>query len=225
MLDYKMCYFDNIPDEIVLYISKFLLHEDSMHLSSTCWRLRLIFVNLCLEEHSQLVHVADINLRGADGPGHSWQPSVYFETPPFTSCIHSVKISCTSKDQGWGNQKGHIYLHLIRPIKTELQNLSINSEQKSQINNGAIKWKTEILVTDYRDLFGSAPHKLGSACTTLTYDNPIVSLVLPGDYFRFMKNVGGGGGHKLFVEEFKVILEISTKSSTESYHGLASYIE
>ena len=196
-----------------------------MHLSCTCWRLRLIFVNLCLEEHSQLVHVADINLRGADGPGHSWQPSVYFETPPFTSSIHSIKITCTWKDQGWGNQKGHIFLHLIRPILPEAQNMGINSEQKSIKKMESTKHKSEALVAECTDLFGSAPHELRSAWVPLTWADPIISLALPGDYFRFMKNVGGGGGHKLFVEEFKAILEINTKSSTESYHGLASYIE
>ena len=83
---------------------------------------------------------------------------------------------------------------------------------------------TEIVV-EHRDTFGIAPHEEQNVTKTLSRNEKIVNCAQPGDYFRFMKNVGGGGGHKLFVEEFKAILEINTKSSTESYHGLASYIE
>jgi hypothetical protein len=213
MFDYKMFYFDNIPDEIVLYISTFLPHDDIVHFANTCWRLRMMFVRLCLEEHSQLLHVADINVRVCDGHGCSWQPSVYFETPPFTSFIYSAKISCTWRDQGdvYLHQKSHIYLHLIRPILKVTETLSINLEQKSQVKNEDIEWNTEMLVTDYTDLFGSAPHVLESACATLNTEDPIIRLALPGDYFRLIfqchSNVGGGGEHKLIVNNFK--LEIS----------------
>ena len=39
---------------------------------------------------------------------------------------------------------------------------------------------------------------------TLTWAYAIISLALPGDFFRFMKNVGGGGGHELIVYNFKL---------------------
>ena len=163
-----------------------------------------MFVNLNLEEHSHLVHVADIILHGPDGPGTAWQPSIYFESRRFNSCISSVKISLTWKDQGWwGSQKGCIYLQLIRPILPE--HFSINSEQKSQVANEDIKERREILVAEYAHLFGNAPHILKSAYKTLTCEDPVISLLLPGDYFRVMKKVGGGGGHhQLIVNNFRL---------------------
>ena len=38
----------------------------------------------------------------------------------------------------------------------------------------------------------------------LSIDDPIIDMIKPADYFRFMKNVGGGGGHRLIVSHFTV---------------------
>ena len=38
----------------------------------------------------------------------------------------------------------------------------------------------------------------------LSIDDPIIDMIKPADYFRFMKNVGGGSGHRLIVSQFMV---------------------
>ena len=38
----------------------------------------------------------------------------------------------------------------------------------------------------------------------LIQTDEIVKLAQPGDYFEIMKNVGGGGGHHLWIQNFKL---------------------
>ena len=38
--------------------------------------------------------------------------------------------------------------------------------------------------------------------------HPVVDLLERGDRLRFMRNVGGGGGHSLTVRQFKVQVEL-----------------
>ena len=35
----------------------------------------------------------------------------------------------------------------------------------------------------------------------------MVSEARPGDYYQVMRNAGGGGGHRLIVSNFKLIVE------------------
>merc|ERR1712013_445475 len=39
-------------------------------------------------------------------------------------------------------------------------------------------------------------------------DHPVVEMLKRGDKLRFMRNVGGGGGHSLHVRQFKVVIEL-----------------
>ena len=69
------------------------------------------------------------------------------------------------------------------------------------------------------DRFGIAPHQKpwmkkefvlkhvefkDNAKEVLTQTDEIVKLAQPGDYFEIMKNVGGGGGHGLYIRNFKL---------------------
>ena len=56
------------------------------------------------------------------------------------------------------------------------------------------------------DKFGIAPHKFETADHTLTQSEDIVKLAKAGDYYQIMKNVGGGGGHRLKIEDFKITI-------------------
>ena len=125
----------------------------------------------------------NINETGPGGPGHSWQPSFYFDTPPFSSHLFMATISANWRDQGWGNRKGNVYIQLMRPKR--------NSDKPT-------------VVIQHFDLLGTAPHEMEKVVKVLSVDDPIIDMIKPGDYFRFMKNVGGGGGHRLIVRHFTV---------------------
>ena len=87
----------------------------------------------------------------------------------------------------------------------------------------ALKNKQAKLITEMRpDRFGIAPHQKpqmhntieelvlkhvefeDNAKEVLTQTDEIVKLAQPGDYFEIMKNVGGGGGHGLYIRNFKL---------------------
>ena len=50
-----------------------------------------------------------------------------------------------------------------------------------------------------------APHKEEHAHTDII-DDPVVTEARKGDYYKFMKNTGGGGGHALYVKNYKVVV-------------------
>ena len=54
--------------------------------------------------------------------------------------------------------------------------------------------------------FGIAPHSFETTNHTLTQSEDIVKLAKAGDYYQIMKNVGGGGGHRLKIEDFKITI-------------------
>lgn len=72
------------------------------------------------------------------------------------------------------------------------------------------------VVTEDKNIFDIAPHNEQKAVKILTSNDDIVSKAQSGDYFRFMKNVGGGGGHRLVVTEFNVIMQINAYKKYEN---------
>ena len=64
------------------------------------------------------------------------------------------------------------------------------------------------IIAEDLDLFDIAPHDEESCTKVLTGKDSILINALPGDYIRFMKNVGGGGGHRLIVNEFRALIQL-----------------
>ena len=70
----------------------------------------------------------------------------------------------------------------------------------------------EVCIEENTKLFEIAPHRPVNAKGALTSDQPITKQAIDGDFFRFMKNVGGGGGHSLCINDFCVNITILYKS-------------
>jgi hypothetical protein len=129
-----------------------------------------------------LIRGKDFRKRGPHD-GHFW-PERYFQGPVFTAKIKKVSLSIKWKDQGWGNRKGEIFIKLMR-------------------KSG--------MVAEKRAVFGIAEHEWTTPSATLGADEPIVRDAQPGDFYEFMRNVGGGGGHELCVENFKAVVSLARK--------------
>ena len=88
--------------------------------------------------------------------------------------------------QGHGNRKGQVWIQLIR--------------------------NEEVLFDTREQFLGTAPHTTGKdeyeEREVLIKGHPVVDLLERGDKLRFMRNVGGGGGHSLTVRNFKVRVEL-----------------
>ena len=55
-----------------------------------------------------------------------------------------------------------------------------------------------------------APHEMGAEVVEVS-EHDVVSKAMKGDVLRVMRNVGGGGGHKLTVRDFT--MRIAHKSA------------
>ena len=107
-------------------------------------------------------------------------PDPYFLSPVMNQRIRSLR-SLRWKDQGWGNRKGMLWIELMRDSK--------------------------MIATSKDDFNFLAPHEEETREVVIK-DHPVVDKVRKGDFLQFMRNVGGGGGHSLTVEDFKVTLEL-----------------
>ena len=79
---------DKLPNDVLLYLASFLYIEDIICLSMTCKYLRSILP-------LRLIRGPSIAEYGPD-TWESWQPSIYFDTPPLTSYIFTAAVSGTS---------------------------------------------------------------------------------------------------------------------------------
>lgn len=173
----KMTDWKGLPDLALLHIVDLLCPEDVARLAQTCRRFHSLLPRFLV------IRGKDFHVRG---PTYQQSvtvgapPEIYFDGPPFTSAVKKLTMSLVWKDQGWGNLKGEIFMKLMRPAATGAE-----------------------VVAEKRRIFGIAKHHEESASAELS-DSPVVRQAQPGDFYRFMRNVGSGGGHELTVRKFRV---------------------
>eukprot|EP01129_Flabellula_baltica_P005749 TRINITY_DN20_c0_g1_i4.p1 TRINITY_DN20_c0_g1~~TRINITY_DN20_c0_g1_i4.p1 ORF type:complete len:391 (-),score=84.26 TRINITY_DN20_c0_g1_i4:14-1186(-) len=103
---------------------------------------------------------------------------------PSNQSIHSMDFSIRWKDQGYGNQKGRVFLSVTRDGSAVIERHSV---------------------------FGVAAHEWEDQTVELNASNlPDIANIRGGDVVELSYYVGGGGGHKLYIDSFKVnfIMEI-----------------
>lgn len=96
-----------------------------------------------------------------------------------------MTISMKWQDQGYGNRKGKIWLQIIRD--------------------------KELVFESSQTLCGLAGHEWETINIKLTKEDDVVNNLRPGDKYRFMRNVGGGGEHELHVSNFKAIVRLEDR--------------
>ena len=119
----------------------------------------------------------DFHIEGPSG-GH-WAPKPYFDGPPLPARVKKLSLSVEWKDQGWGNRKGEIFVSLVRG-------------------------RSKQIVVERRHPLGIAEHHWDTPTAELKEDE-VVTQARRGDFYRFTRNAGGGGGHELEVKNFKAI--------------------
>ena len=192
----------DIPNEIVRYISRFLMIEDFLHLSMTCKILYHMLPRYAFEykmiycpESGPSICTPDFGEIPLKGNGDPWQPSFYFDTPPFTSHIFMATIS----GRIWGN--GYIDLQLIRPHHVSKEPIAI--EHHYNVLSSQPGGPTPSIYWVCQGRIIRPPLYSGDLVNFLTIEDSIIDMIQPGDYFRFMK-IDGRGQHPLRVENFRV---------------------
>ena len=139
----------------------------------------------CKYLRALLPRFSAITMKGRDfvnvpGSGTGWGDCErYFDGPRLRGIVKRLTVSVKSwNDQGWGNRKGELFVQLVRG---------------------------EEIVAERRELFGIAAHSEKSGEIELLRSEKVVSNAQPADRYRFMRRVGGGGGHTLTVRGFKAL--------------------
>ena len=172
-------------DGVVLRnIIKFLDPEDVVRWGRTSRHMHAMLPEVVLT--TELWKGPDFHIFGPRG-GH-WAPELYFDGPILHSTVIELQLSVVWKDQGWGNRKGEIFMMLMRPPAG-------GGEPKK--------------IAEYRRLFGIAEHFEKVAQNVIPRDHPVVAKAKAGDFYRFMNNAGGGGGHQLEGKNFRVKAKVS----------------
>lgn len=178
-----------LDDLALIHITRFLDPGDIVRLGRTCRRI-----------HSLMPRVVPTKeeWKGKDFhvSGPYFCPSeLYFDGPVLSGFVKDLAMSVLWKDQGWGNKKGEIFVKLMRPeAGCSPTPPSILTPLEDEL----------IGIAERRQLFGIAEHYWKHE-HTLICDHPVVSKARPGDFYRFMRYVGGGGGHELRVKKFRVV--------------------
>ena len=167
-------------DELVLWhIASFLGPEDIVRLRRTCRRMYIMLPEVVLT--NDLWKGDDFYIYGGRA-GEKYSAEWYFDGPILPGKVIELNMLAVWVDQGWGNKKGRLSVILMRPSRTG----------------------EPLEIAEDRSLFGIAEHYPKEAHKVIGRDDPVVAKSKKGDFYRFMRFVGGGGGHALEVKNFRV---------------------
>ena len=193
-----MARLSDMPELVLLRMADYLCPEDTVRLARTCRRFYSILPSFLVMKGKDF-HTVGPSYQESVRNGAP--PELYFDGPPLTSTVKKLNMSLVWKDQGWGNLKGEIFVRLMRQ--------SSMKEVKGRLPWSKPKRVSESeVVAEKRRVFGIAKHHEEAANTEIVNDS-IVSLAEPGDFYRFMRNMGGGGGHKLTVKRFRAVATLT----------------
>ena len=208
LLASMMASLSNMPELVLMRVADYLCPEDTARLASTCRRFHSILPTFLV-------------MKGKDfhalGPSYQQSvkngapPELYFDGPPLVSTVKKLNMSLVWMDQGWGNLKGELFVRLMRPSRPQSPKESAPQDKKGD----------PVIVAEKRKVFGIAKHDEEESKIEISGDS-ILNLAEPGDFYRFMRNVGGGGNHKLFVRKFKAVATLTQRghsSQTYSVHN------
>ena len=196
------------PELVLLRIADYLTEEDVTRLRQTCRRLHGLLPAFLV--------MAGPDFKGVPGSGTGWgDVEPYFDGPSLYAGVRRLIVSVASwRDQGWGNKKGELFVRLMRPADRAASSSAGKDEKKrgvAKFFGGMAKKRNEEneagregeMVAERRDFFGLAEHHDTSGRLEMDESEAVVSRARPGDWYRFMRRVGGGGGHRLYVSGFR----------------------
>lgn len=167
---------ENLLGDILPFVADFLSPSDALKLSRTC---RALQSKLSLTA-SPLRRILTNFVRHArnDDRHYGYQIPVPL-TPQVV--VHSILVSMTWKDQGWGNRKGSVYV----VAEEEKQAYDRSGQGQELFGGGRVVYSS-----------GIAPHE--SEQLSFTF-KPRAS-----ESYHLWYKVGGGGGHSLKFSDVSV---------------------
>ena len=183
---------EELDDLALIPITRFLDPEDIVRLGKTCRRIHSLMPQIIPTEEEWKGEDFSVS-----GP-YICPDELYFDGPVLSSSVKKLAMSVRWRDQGYGNKKGEIFVKLMRPEVG-------HSDPTPPSTSRALEDEQITEIAERRQLFGIAEHYWKREHTVIC-DHPVVSKARPGDFYRFMRYVGGGGGHELRVRNFRVVV-------------------
>ena len=144
-------------DELVLrHIASFLDPKDIVCLHRTCRRMHTMLPEVVVTEYQWKGE--DFHIFGPRG-GH-WAPEHYFDGPVLPGNAIKLESSVLWEDQGFGNRKGELFVHLMRPSRTG----------------------KPLQIAEHRQLFGIAEHYEKTTHKVLGKEDTIIAKSRKGDF-------------------------------------------
>jgi hypothetical protein len=99
----------DFPPEINIRISSFLSVPDVVNFQSSCKYLQKT-ISLNILENAIPFKINDIHESGDYRTGDRMRLWTKLPSPILQTSTHTVKVTCSFKDQGWGNRKGNLFI-------------------------------------------------------------------------------------------------------------------
>eukprot|EP00475_Leptophrys_vorax_P005044 TRINITY_DN13036_c0_g1_i1.p1 TRINITY_DN13036_c0_g1~~TRINITY_DN13036_c0_g1_i1.p1 ORF type:complete len:263 (+),score=48.20 TRINITY_DN13036_c0_g1_i1:47-835(+) len=109
--------------------------------------------------------------------------------------IMSIRVTCLWKDQGWGNAKGRLYMRTLRVA---------GAGEMKDIEDQDAFLDAQVIATE--KTASVAPRRNEKLDWRLDTSSPVVKSAKPGDLIEVQREIGGGGGHQLWIEDFKITI-------------------
>lgn len=150
--------------------------------------------------------LGDIRENGPHGGDHKKRSHpIIIPRIPQGWCLHSVTISYSWRDQGWGNRKGRFWVVARNQDRDTI-------DRHSEWCGGFGEGNEEVCVTPH-----AAPHALESG--------KLVFVPVPGKEYHLWHVVGGGGGHQLVVQDLQVCVAMLPEPTSNKTSSLCLQIK
>jgi len=107
------------------------------------------------------------------------QEELFQEFPKLTRRVNRMRFSIKWKDQGWGNRKSYFVLKLFDGTN---------------------------LISSF-NIFGIAEHDWETKTIEFSDEQGICDAARPGYHYELWRYVGGGGGHHMYVQWLRRVIE------------------
>ena len=199
--DTPVCFLE-LPLELKRRVATFLETGDAVNVTKTCKNLHR---NLSLTRLNPIRPVfSTVRKTGDSAGGNNWHR--FFRIPVLNKRVHSLRLECIWRDQGWGNRKGECRI-VAYPVGTEVPDEVQHTEnlsEGSEFSSGRVVCQSGIAQHDEERLrFAFSP--------------------LDDEIYIFFYKVGGGGGHALFMRDchlHTILFDDESRNWTNNYRIL-----
>jgi hypothetical protein len=194
----------SLPSELLQRIASYLVARQAVNVACVS---KLVHKNLSLASLPPRMVVDLMQEKRWNGDSvHGESPQKAFPIPiPSTPLLHSVQLSFHWKDQGWGHQKGNVW---IVESESETENDDTKKQQQQRFHGGRVVYASPVV----------APHHFQPLVISIRVKQK--QKVQPQYQYHLWIKAGGGGGHSLTLQNIKLSAIVFDPNYADCYKTL-----